>query len=116
MNPVETDKLMEKIKMLRDERGITIFSKNAAFLYKDIKINIVDTPGHADFGGEVQRIMYVHVPSAWVAMLCYTAAFAFAIAGVGLWLVIVVVISILAPLAPAASAARLTVREALAYE
>ena len=39
------------------ERGITIFSKNASARYKDYKINIVDTPGHADFGGEVQRIM-----------------------------------------------------------
>jgi len=42
---------------LEKERGITIFSKNAAVIYKDYKINIVDTPGHADFGGEVQRIM-----------------------------------------------------------
>jgi GTP-binding protein len=42
---------------LERERGITIFSKNAAVLYKGIKINIVDTPGHADFGGEVERIM-----------------------------------------------------------
>ena len=42
---------------LERERGITIFSKNAAVRYKETKINIVDTPGHADFGGEVERIM-----------------------------------------------------------
>ncbi len=42
---------------LEKERGITIFSKNAAIEYKNHKINIVDTPGHADFGGEVERIM-----------------------------------------------------------
>ena len=42
---------------LERERGITIFSKNAAVRYRDTKINIVDTPGHADFGGEVERIM-----------------------------------------------------------
>ena len=40
---------------LEKERGITITSKNTAILYKDVKINIVDTPGHADFGGEVER-------------------------------------------------------------
>jgi len=39
------------------ERGITIYSKNAAVFYKDTKINIVDTPGHADFGSEVERVL-----------------------------------------------------------
>ena len=42
---------------LEKERGITILSKNTAVHYKDIKINIVDTPGHADFGGEVERVL-----------------------------------------------------------
>ena len=42
---------------LEKERGITILSKNTAIHYKDTKINIVDTPGHADFGGEVERIL-----------------------------------------------------------
>ena len=42
---------------LEKERGITISAKNAAFMLDDTKINIVDTPGHADFGGEVERIM-----------------------------------------------------------
>ena len=39
------------------ERGITILAKNTAITYKDVRINILDTPGHADFGGEVERIM-----------------------------------------------------------
>ena len=42
---------------LEKERGITILSKNTAVMYNDIKINIVDTPGHADFGGEVERVL-----------------------------------------------------------
>ena len=42
---------------LKKERGITILSKNTAIRYKDYKINIIDTPGHADFGGEVERVL-----------------------------------------------------------
>ena len=42
---------------LERERGITILAKNTAINYKDYRINIMDTPGHADFGGEVERIM-----------------------------------------------------------
>jgi GTP-binding protein len=52
----DSDLIMDSNELER-ERGITIFSKNASVMYKGIKINIVDTPGHADFGGEVERIM-----------------------------------------------------------
>ncbi|OGH81812.1 MAG: GTP-binding protein TypA [Candidatus Magasanikbacteria bacterium RIFCSPLOWO2_12_FULL_34_7] len=64
-----TDALMQETGMLTDqtitmdsndlerERGITIYSKNTSVFYKDTKINIVDTPGHADFGSEVERVL-----------------------------------------------------------
>src|SRR3954447_6273142 len=42
---------------LERERGITILSKNTAIMYRDVKINIIDTPGHADFSGEVERVL-----------------------------------------------------------
>lgn len=55
-NEVVEDRVMDSNDLER-ERGITILSKNTSIHYKDTKINIVDTPGHADFGGEVERIL-----------------------------------------------------------
>jgi GTP-binding protein len=53
----ETGDLIMDSNDLEKERGITIFSKNASVTYKDVKINVIDTPGHSDFGGEVERVL-----------------------------------------------------------
>ncbi|MGN0204510.1 MAG: translational GTPase TypA [Coprococcus sp.] len=55
-NQIVQERVMDSNDIER-ERGITILSKNTAVFYKDVKINIIDTPGHADFGGEVERVL-----------------------------------------------------------
>jgi GTP-binding protein len=56
LNEQVQERVMDNIALER-ERGITIMAKNTAIVYKGVKINIVDTPGHADFGGEVERTL-----------------------------------------------------------
>jgi len=53
----EVEKRIMDSNALEKERGITILAKNCSVHYKGVKINIVDTPGHADFGGEVERTL-----------------------------------------------------------
>ena len=55
-NQVVNDRVMDSNDIER-ERGITILAKNTSIFYKDVKINVIDTPGHADFGGEVERVL-----------------------------------------------------------
>ena len=55
-NQVVNERVMDNNDIER-ERGITILAKNTSVVYKDVKINIIDTPGHADFGGEVERVL-----------------------------------------------------------
>jgi GTP-binding protein len=55
-NQTVAERMMDNIDLER-ERGITIASKNGTFHYRDFRINIIDTPGHADFGGQVERVL-----------------------------------------------------------
>ena len=67
-NQAMPDRVMDSNDLER-ERGITILSKNTSVIYEGIKINIVDTPGHADFGGEVERIVNMVTGSCCWSML-----------------------------------------------
>lgn len=67
-NQVVQERIMDSNDLER-ERGITILSKNTSIFYKDTKINIIDTPGHSDFGGEVERVLNM-VEGVLLVVLC----------------------------------------------
>ena len=79
-NEAHVERVMDSNELER-ERGITILAKNTAIFYKGVKINIVDTPGHSDFGGEVERALklvdesIVWCPLAAAAMILSGSAF-----------------------------------------
>ena len=72
---------------LERERGITILSKNTSITYKDTKINIIDTPGHSDFGGEVERILNM-VEGILLVVLLYSPIL------LSFWLNMIIVVEI----------------------
>ena len=82
-NQATVERVMDSNDLER-ERGITILAKNTAVHYKDVKINIVDTPGHADFGGEVERILKMVTGVILPAALVYRRSRTFKSGVVGL--------------------------------
>lgn len=68
-NQTVKERIMDSNDLER-ERGITILSKNTSITYNDTKINIIDTPGHSDFGGEVERILNMVEGVLLVVLFC----------------------------------------------
>lgn len=72
-NQTVKERIMDSNDLER-ERGITILSKNTSITYNDTKINIIDTPGHSDFGGEVERILNM-VEGVLLVVLFYIVSY-----------------------------------------